>query len=108
MTSHSDTNLFQEIRYLSTDSQILSRVYFSAQVLKTGIILADLPGFRDINLARVKKAEMYQHKCDELFIVANIKRVVSDSSVKDLMTGEFSNPKPNTTVSIICTHADVR
>ena len=24
------------------------------------------------------------------------------------MTGEFSNPKPNTTVSIICTHADVR
>ncbi|KAL8649989.1 MAG: hypothetical protein Q9226_005335 [Calogaya cf. arnoldii] len=28
------------------------RIYLSAQVLKTGVILADLPGYRDINLAR--------------------------------------------------------
>ncbi|KAL8868691.1 MAG: hypothetical protein Q9174_004824, partial [Haloplaca sp. 1 TL-2023] len=50
------------------------RIYLNAQVLKTGVILADLPGYRDINLARVKKAEQYLLRCHEVFIVANINR----------------------------------
>ncbi|KAL8846664.1 MAG: hypothetical protein Q9221_008271 [Calogaya cf. arnoldii] len=50
------------------------RIYLSAQVLKTGVILADLPGYRDINLARVRKAEQYLLRCHEVFIVANINR----------------------------------
>ncbi|KAL8696199.1 MAG: hypothetical protein Q9224_002922 [Gallowayella concinna] len=57
------------------------RIYLSAQVLKTGVVLADLPGYRDINLARVRKAEQYLLRCHEVFIVANINRVISDQSV---------------------------
>ncbi|KAL8977326.1 MAG: hypothetical protein Q9205_006849, partial [Flavoplaca limonia] len=58
------------------------RIYLNAQVLKTGVILADLPGYRDINLARVRKAEQYLLRCHEVFIVANINRVISDQSVE--------------------------
>ncbi|KAI9879730.1 MAG: hypothetical protein M1830_007515 [Pleopsidium flavum] len=84
------------------------RVYLSAQVLKTGVILADLPGYRDINLARVKAAQRYLFSCDEVFVVANINRVVSDesvhSTVSDYLGRGLNSTKGN--LAIICTHAD--
>ena len=107
------------------DAGLCIRIYLSAQILKTGIILVDLPGWlssiqpatinltfilglRDINLARVKKTERYQHKCDEIFITANIKRVGSDESVKRLISEKvFESPRADLGVSIVCTHADV-
>ncbi|KAL8662726.1 MAG: hypothetical protein Q9168_008214, partial [Polycauliona sp. 1 TL-2023] len=50
--------------------------------IATSPVLADLPGYRDINLARVRKAEQYLLRCHEVFIVANINRVISDQSVE--------------------------
>jgi hypothetical protein len=70
-------------------------------------------GFRDVNLARVRKAEQYLLKCDEVFVVANINRVVTDESVKksveNTVCGRINrNLRVHNSVSIVCTHADVR
>ncbi|KAL9016734.1 MAG: hypothetical protein Q9185_005941, partial [Variospora sp. 1 TL-2023] len=82
------------------------RIYLSAQVLKSGIVLADLPGYRDINLARVRKTEQYLLRCHEVFIVANINRVVSDPSVAKFVKDQMKASGKRTSVTIVCTHAD--
>ncbi|CAD6572450.1 MAG: hypothetical protein ASARMPRED_005340 [Alectoria sarmentosa] len=90
-----------------TDLAITCSIYLDAQVLRTGIILADQPGDRDINLPRVKKAEEYLFHCDELFVVANINRVVTTETVKEILRKKLG---PYMTISesvcLICTHAD--
>ncbi|MCJ1266316.1 hypothetical protein MMC22_006199, partial [Lobaria immixta] len=84
------------------------RIYLKAQVLMSGIILADLPGYRDTNLARVKKTEQYLIGCDEVFVVANIKRVTSDESVEAILKQSLGpRLKENKSITVICTHADV-
>ncbi|KAL9621176.1 MAG: hypothetical protein Q9204_008138, partial [Flavoplaca sp. TL-2023a] len=82
------------------------RIYLNAQVLKTGVILADLPGYRDINLARVRKAEQYLLRCHEVFIVANINRVISDQSVERFVSNQMKASGRRKFVTIVCTHAD--
>lgn len=109
----------------ATNSRCPGRIYLSAQILKTGIILADLPGltlpfhciyphidsdlgYHDINLARVRRAEQYLDHCDEVFVVAKIDRVITNPSVKDFLRSILSpNLKITRNVSIICTRADV-
>ena len=67
-----------------------------------------LSGYRDINLARVKKAEEYLFHCDELFVVANINRVVTNESVKEILRKKLGpHMTINENVCVICTHADV-
>ncbi|OBT72960.1 hypothetical protein VF21_08477 [Pseudogymnoascus sp. 05NY08] len=58
------------------------RVYIEAQILKAGIILADLPGLHDTNLARVKATQDYLARCDHIFVVARISRVITNGSLK--------------------------
>ncbi|KFY77671.1 hypothetical protein V499_03018 [Pseudogymnoascus sp. VKM F-103] len=58
------------------------RVYIEAQILKAGIILADLPGLHDTNLARVKAAQDYLLRCDHIFVVARISRAITNESLK--------------------------
>ncbi len=43
-------------------------------VLNTGAVLVDLPGVRDSNAARAKVAESYLQNCNQIAIVAPIKR----------------------------------
>lgn len=43
-------------------------------VLSTGAVLVDLPGVRDSNAARAKVAESYLQNCNQIAIVAPIKR----------------------------------
>lgn len=84
------------------------RIFLDAQVLKSGVILADLPGYRDINLARVKKAQQYLISCDEVFIVARINRAVTDQSVKESIRAQYrSDAERSKCIVIIFTHADV-
>ncbi|KAJ5950769.1 uncharacterized protein N7479_009182 [Penicillium vulpinum] len=64
----------------------LIRVYLSSPILKTGLILADLPGFSDLNFARVRATERYlAHSCDEVFVVADIARASTNPSIQDVM-----------------------
>jgi len=78
--------------------------------LSTGASLVDLPGVRDANAARAKVAENYLQNCNQIWIVAPIKRAVDDGSAKEmlgeqfkrrlLMDGQYGN------VSFICTQTD--
>mmetsp|Transcript_8989 Transcript_8989/g.17921 ORF Transcript_8989/g.17921 Transcript_8989/m.17921 type:complete len:1419 (-) Transcript_8989:154-4410(-) len=79
-------------------------------VLSTGAVLVDLPGVRDANAARAKVAEKYLQNCNQIAIVAPIKRAVDDGTAKELlgeqfkrrllMDGQYSN------VFFICTQTD--
>lgn len=79
-------------------------------VLSTGAVLVDLPGVRDSNAARAKVAERYLQNCNQIAIVAPIKRAVDDGTAKELlgeqfkrrllMDGQYGN------VFFICTQTD--
>jgi len=79
-------------------------------VLSTGACLVDLPGVRDANAARAKVSEHYLQHCNQIWVVAPIKRAVDDGTAKELlgeqfkrrllMDGQYGN------VSFICTQTD--
>ncbi|PLN80725.1 hypothetical protein BDW42DRAFT_170368 [Aspergillus taichungensis] len=81
----------------------LIKVYLDAPILRTGLVLADLPGLRDMNYARVRATEQYlNHKCDEVFIVTNIARCITDQSIPDIISRcRESQPR-----RIICTRSE--
>ncbi|KAH0592355.1 hypothetical protein MHUMG1_09968 [Metarhizium humberi] len=91
------------------------RVYINAQILKTGIVLADLPGLQDTNLARVKATQDYLMKCNSVFIVANISRAITDQSLKSSLFSVLSRHVPleleesgakALRIAVICTRAE--
>ncbi|GLA14395.1 hypothetical protein AnigIFM62618_000774 [Aspergillus niger] len=81
----------------------LIRVYLRSPVLRTGLVLADLPGFRDLNYARVRATERYlRHSCDEVFIVTNIMRCTTDQSIGDIIR-RCARDQP---IRIVCTRSE--
>ncbi|KAE8325321.1 hypothetical protein BDV39DRAFT_194466 [Aspergillus sergii] len=81
----------------------LIRVYLRSPVLKTGLVLADLPGFRDLNYARVRATEIYlKNSCHEVFIVATISRCLSDGSIQEIKK-HCDEEQP---LRIVCTHSE--
>jgi hypothetical protein len=49
----------------------------------------DLPGVRDANVARAKVSEQYLQNCNEIWVVAPIKRAVDDGTAKELLGEQF-------------------
>ncbi|RYP61155.1 hypothetical protein DL769_007837 [Monosporascus sp. CRB-8-3] len=86
------TGLFMQDRYWPFTKII--RVYLNAQVLKTGVVLADLPGLQDTNLARVRGTERYLLKCDNILLVASIARAITDQSLKSSLYNVLSRHIP--------------
>ncbi|KAI9807921.1 MAG: hypothetical protein M1825_005227 [Sarcosagium campestre] len=86
------------------------RVFLSAQILKSGVILADLPGFHDANLARAKAAQQYLHTCDQIFVVAGIARVITNKNVDEIMQDQLGHGMQNAArargVALVCTKSD--
>ena len=91
------------------------RVYLKAQVLENGLVLVDLPGLRDVNLAKVKLTEEYLLQTDHIFITARIDRAISDRSLKESLFGALRRHVPNEidehgtnrlNVTVICTRAE--
>ncbi|XEV04523.1 hypothetical protein FSHL1_009810 [Fusarium sambucinum] len=91
------------------------RVYLDSQVLKTGVVLADLPGLQDTNLARVRATQDYLIKCDTILIVAKISRAITDQSLKSSLFYVLSRHMPmeleqsgtqKLNVSVVCTKSD--
>ncbi|XP_064410092.1 uncharacterized protein LOC102357999 isoform X2 [Latimeria chalumnae] len=82
----------------------------NSEVLKTGVVLVDLPGIRDSNSARNNIAKQHLKTCDAVWIVANITRAVDDKTAKDmlnenmrrqlLMDGHYER------IAFICTKTD--
>ncbi|KAL4884754.1 hypothetical protein BJY04DRAFT_181964 [Aspergillus karnatakaensis] len=81
----------------------LIRVYLRSPVLRTGLVLADLPGFRDLNYARVRATERYlRHDCDEVFVVSAIHRCRTDPSIKEI-SNKLIRDQP---LRIVCTKSE--
>lgn len=72
----------------------LNSIYLDSKVLETGLILADLPGLQDSNLARVKAAQNYLMRCSNVFIVTNISRAITDQSLKSSIYHILSKHAP--------------
>lgn len=58
------------------------RIYLDSHILKQGIVLKDLAGLRDTDLARVRTTEKSAAICVFVFIVADIGRAVTDASLR--------------------------
>ncbi|KAF5862014.1 hypothetical protein ETB97_012252 [Aspergillus alliaceus] len=81
----------------------LIKVYLRSPVLRTGLILTDLPGFRDLNFARIRATERYlRHSCDEVFVVTTISRCISDQSIEEIKR-RCTNGQP---LRIVCTRSE--
>ncbi|KAJ5495799.1 hypothetical protein N7539_000915 [Penicillium diatomitis] len=81
----------------------LVRIFLHLPLLEHGLVLADLPGLRDTNHARVRATEKYlAHTCDEVFIVTPIARCVSNESIYEIIK-KCGQTKQ---IRIVCTRAD--
>ncbi|KAH6696399.1 hypothetical protein BKA61DRAFT_683102 [Leptodontidium sp. MPI-SDFR-AT-0119] len=87
------------------------RIFLRSQVLKSGAILTDLPGFHDSNNARVKAAEDYMYECDEIFVVADIARVGTNKNVEMILGKSLGrnlkNGRPSQGIALVCTKSEV-
>ncbi|RYP86399.1 hypothetical protein DL770_004904 [Monosporascus sp. CRB-9-2] len=88
------TGLFMQDRYWPFTKII--RVYLNAQVLKTGLILADLPGLQDTNLARVRATEKYLLKQEWLLIEAR------NEHVKGGLRKAYATKVPGKKLDVFC------
>lgn len=109
---------------------MICSIYLEAVVLQNGIVLVDLPGmcflsgpsllyvrrlillgFRDVNSARVRVTEKRLYQCDEIFVVAQIGRAVTNQGVEDLLIRQlgrnFNNLRRSQGVAIVCTKSEV-
>ncbi|CAJ0551485.1 Ff.00g114150.m01.CDS01 [Fusarium sp. VM40] len=107
------TKLFMQDKFWPFTKII--RVYLNSQVLKTGVVLADLPGLQDTNLARVRATQDYLIKCDNILIVAKISRAITDQSLKSSLFYVLSRHMPTEweqsgtqrlNVSVVCTKSE--
>lgn len=107
------TKLFMQDRFWPFTKII--RVYLDSSVLKTGVVLADLPGLQDTNLARVRATQDYLIKCDTIMIVAKISRAITDQSLKSSLFYVLSRHMPmeweqsgtqRLNVSVVCTKSE--
>lgn len=109
-----ETELFSKDRYWPFTKII--RVYVNAHILKSGIILADLPGLQDTNLARVRSTQDYLLKADKILIVSNIARAITNQSLQSSvytvlaqqveLDWQKNAAKKSLNFAVVCTRAD--
>ncbi|QKX56123.1 uncharacterized protein TRUGW13939_03223 [Talaromyces rugulosus] len=80
------------------------KVYLRSHILSRGLILADLPGLRDLNYARQNVTERYVRQCDLVFAIARIGRAKSDAGVKEVFQLARQASLPN--IAVVCTQSD--
>jgi hypothetical protein len=80
------------------------RVYLNAYILSKGLIIADLPGLRDLNSARQAITERYVRQCHQIFVVARIDRAITDESIKSIF--ETARHGDVSKVDIVCTRSE--
>ncbi|KAL1880627.1 hypothetical protein Daus18300_001238 [Diaporthe australafricana] len=61
------------------------KIFTRASVLQTGLVLVDVPGLGDSNLARCAVARNYMTECSAIWVAAPIKRAVDDEAARKLM-----------------------
>ncbi len=85
------------------------RISADIDILSRGLTLIDLPGFKDINVARVRAARRAMSRCDEFCLVVRIDRVVDDPIVLEFLKGmrERADACGNSgfNLTIVCTRS---
>jgi hypothetical protein len=80
------------------------RVYLRAYILSKGLIIADLPGLRDLNSARQAVTERYVRQCHQILVVARIDRAITDESIKQIC--ELARRVNLSKIDIVCTRSE--
>ncbi|RYP50632.1 hypothetical protein DL768_003914 [Monosporascus sp. mg162] len=80
------------------------RVYLRAYILSKGLIIADLPGLRDLNSARKAITERYVRQCHQILVVARIDRAITDESIKEIF--ELASRANLSKIDVICTRSE--
>lgn len=87
------------------------RIFTKAAVLKTGVVLVDLPGVADVNAARGSIAREYLPNCASLWIVVPIIRAVDDQVGRYLLGEQFKRQLRRdgalNRVAFICSKSDL-
>ncbi|RPA74143.1 hypothetical protein BJ508DRAFT_40104 [Ascobolus immersus RN42] len=65
------------------------RIFVDNEILRSGAVLVDLPGYGDVNSARSVCADRYKMQCDALWIVSGIHRAVDDKNGRTLLDDTF-------------------
>lgn len=79
-------------------------VYLNAHILKGGLVLVDLPGLHDTNMARRMITERYIVNCDEVFAVSQIGRAITDAAMPAVI--DLAKKTKRKSVGIVCTRSD--
>ncbi|CAK7229960.1 hypothetical protein SEUCBS140593_007423 [Sporothrix eucalyptigena] len=79
-------------------------VYLDSRILSKGLVLVDLPGLGDRNAAREAVTESYLVRCNGIFAVSHIGRVVSSAGVERVI--DLARQAKLDNVGIVCTHAE--
>jgi len=80
------------------------RVYLKAYILSKGLIIADLPGLRDLNSSRKAITERYVRQCHQIFVVAKIDRAITDESIKEIF--ELASRANLSKIDVVCTRSE--
>jgi hypothetical protein len=80
------------------------KVYLRAHILSKGLVIADLPGLRDLNSARQNITELYVRHCHQVFAVARIGRATTDAGVNEVF--QLARRATLKNVGVICTQSD--
>lgn len=93
-----------------------SSIYLDSPILDFGVVLAELPGLEDVNLARVRATHDYLARCDSVLIVGRITQAVSDASLQFRLRMSLKQHAlsllrqgnaPDIKVAFVCTHSEV-
>lgn len=85
-------------------------IYLDAPILRTGLVLIDLPGYQDSNLARVRIARRVQATCDDLLVCGEAKRAAANpvlQAVVDELGCARNGKIAQQTIVAVCTHSAV-
>ncbi|KAL2399997.1 hypothetical protein ABEF93_004121 [Exophiala dermatitidis] len=90
------------------------RIFIDAPVLRSGVIIADLPDLYDTNLARRRLTQKYLLQVDHVLLVTNIMRAKTDASLSSSLYQDLLQHIPMEEVSaglilkmaIVCTKID--
>lgn len=80
------------------------RVHLRAYILSRGLIIADLPGLRDLNSARKAITERYVRQCHQVLVVARIDRAITDKSIKEMF--ELARRANLSKIDVVCTRSE--
>ncbi|KAF7716390.1 Dynamin family protein [Penicillium ucsense] len=73
----------------------LIRAYVDAPILKTGLVLADMPGMHDLNYTRQKASENYiRSQCHVLAYVTRMTRCQADETIEEMQWRVITNMQP--------------